>query len=73
MGGGWRKIVNINISAGDDCPGEWRKANQSGVSFCTVTSDGSRACSSANFSTNEINYQRVCRRARGYQNLLLSI
>ena len=26
VGGGWRRIVNINISAGDDCPGEWRKA-----------------------------------------------
>ena len=21
VGGGWRRIVNINISAGDDCPG----------------------------------------------------
>ena len=26
VGGGWRRIANINISAGDDCPGEWRKA-----------------------------------------------
>ena len=26
VGGGWRRIVNININAGDDCPGEWRKA-----------------------------------------------
>ena len=26
VGGGWRRIVSINISAGDDCPGEWRKA-----------------------------------------------
>ena len=26
VGGGWRRIVNINISAGDDCPGEWWKA-----------------------------------------------
>ena len=31
VGGRWRKITNINISAGDDCPGEWRKATQSGV------------------------------------------
>ena len=22
VGGGWRRIVNININAGDDCPGE---------------------------------------------------
>ena len=67
VGGGWRRIVNINISAGDDCPGEWRKATQSDVSFCRVASDGSYTCSSANFSTNGISYQRVCGRARGYQ------
>ena len=67
VGGGWRRIVNITISAGDDCPGEWRKATQSGVSFCRVASDDAYTCSSANFSTNGISYQRVCGRARGYQ------
>ena len=68
VGGGWRRIVNINISAGDDCPGEWRKATQSGVSFCRVATDNTlRTCSAANFSTNRISYQRVCGRARGYQ------
>ena len=69
VGGGWRRIVNINISAGDDCPGEWRKATQSGVSFCRVAINDTRyrTCSSASFSTNGISYQRVCGRARGYQ------
>ena len=67
VGGGWKRIVNINISAGDDCPGEWRKATQSGVSFCRVASDDTWTCSSASFSTNGISYQRVCGRARGYQ------
>ena len=68
VGGGWRRIVNINISAGDDCPGEWRKATQSGVSFCRVPNDNDQyTCSSASFSTNGISYQRVCGRARGYQ------
>ena len=67
VGGGWRKIVNINISAGDDCPGEWRKATHSNVSFCRVASDGLWTCSSASFSTNGISYQKVCGRARGYQ------
>ena len=66
VGGGWRRIVNNNISAGDDCPGEWRKATQSNVSFCRVASDGYDTCSSASFSTNGISYQRVCGRARGY-------
>ena len=67
VGGGWRRIVNIDISAGDDCPGEWRKATHSNVSFCRVASDDRYTCSSANFSTNGIIYQRVCGRARGYQ------
>ena len=67
VGGGWRRIANINISAGDDCPGDWRKATHSNVSFCRVASDGHDTCSSASFSTNGISYQRVCGRARGYQ------
>ena len=67
VGGGWRRIANINISAGDDCPGEWRKATNSSVSFCRVASDDSFTCSSANFSTNGTSYRRVCGRARGYQ------
>ena len=67
VGGVWIRIVTINISAGDDCPGEWRKATHSGVSFCRLDSDGLRTCSSASFSTNGISYQRVCGRARGYQ------
>ena len=41
VGGGWRRIANINISA-EDCLREWRKATQSGVSFCRVASDRSR-------------------------------
>ena len=67
VGGGWIRIVNINISAGDDCPGEWRKATHSNVSFCRVVNDDQYTCSSASFSTNGISYRRVCGRARGYQ------
>ena len=67
VGGGWRRIVNVNTSAGGDCPGEWRKAIHSNVSFCRVAISDSFSCSSANFSTNGISYQRVCGRARGYQ------
>ena len=67
VGGGWRSIVKMNISAGDDCPGNWRKETQFGVTFCRVASNDSFTCSSANFSTNGASYQRVCGRARGYQ------
>ena len=67
MGGGWRRIANINISAGDDCPGEWRKATQSNITFCRVASDEGVRCSLAHFSTNGTSYGKVCGRARGYQ------
>ena len=67
VGGGWKRIVSINISAGDDCPTEWRKDTHSGVSFCRIDSDNPHTCSYTNFSTNGTSYQRVCGRARGYQ------
>ena len=67
VGGGWRKIASIHINAEDDCPGEWRKATQSGVSFCRLASENYHTCSSASFSTKGISYNRVCGRARGYQ------
>ena len=67
VGGGWRKIASIHINAGDDCPGEWRKTTQSGVSFCRLASENYHTCSSASFSTKGISYNRVCGRARGYQ------
>jgi len=67
VGGGWRRVINIDISAGDDCPSGWRKDTYSGVSFCRVFSDGHQTCSSTTFSTNGASYQRVCGRARGYQ------
>ena len=57
----------ILTSVQDDCLDEWRKATQSGISFCRVASDDVYTCSSAKFSTNGISYQRVCGRARGYQ------
>ena len=68
VGGGWRRIININISA-DDYPGEWRSHNLMLASFCTVANDViiNDTCSSASFSTNGLSYQRVCGRARGYQ------
>ena len=66
VGGGWQRIVDIDVSAGDDCPSGWTKANNSGYSFCTKSFDG-RGCSAATFTTNGITYQKVCGKARGYQ------
>ena len=66
VGGGWRRIADIDISAGDDCPSGWTKANNSIYSFCQKSFNGS-GCSSANFTANGIAYQKVCGKARGYQ------
>ena len=49
VGGGWRRIVYIDIT-GDDCPAGWLKATHSGIIFCRVVSDGNQLCSSASFS-----------------------
>ena len=66
VGGEWRRIANIDISAGDDCPTGWTKSSHSGVSFCRSPSDNA-GCYPTTFSTNGITYTRVCGRARGYQ------
>ena len=66
VGGGWRRIANIDISAGDGCPTGWSKSSHSGVSFCRSPSDNA-GCYSTTFSANKIRYKRVCGRARGYQ------
>ena len=67
VGGGWRRITDVDISAGGNCPNGWREDTYDGVSFCRVVSDDNFACSSASFSTNGTSYQKVCGRARGYQ------
>ena len=66
--GEWTRIASFNISAGDDCPYGWtnRDDTQSGYSFCTGLTQGSR-CSPSRFSANKISYKSVCGRARGYQ------
>ena len=66
VGGQWRRIVDIDISAGDNCPSGWTKTTYSGYNFCQKSLD-SPGCSSTQFSTNGVSYQRVCGKARGYQ------
>ena len=64
---GWRKVIKLDVSAGDDCPSKWTKAViNSSYSFCQKSFDGP-GCSSVTFTTNGISYQKVCGKARGYQ------
>ena len=67
VGGEWRRVINIDISTGDDCPSGWHRDTHSGVSYCRTVSDDHSTCSSTTYSTNGISYQRVCGRARAYQ------
>ena len=66
VGGGWRRIASINISAGDDCPTGWNKSSYNGVNFCRAPSDNA-GCYPTLFSTKGLSYKHVCGRARGYQ------
>ena len=66
VGGEWRRIASINISAGDDCPIGWNKSSYNGINFCRASADV-LGCYPTFFSTNGVSYQHVCGRARGYQ------
>ena len=37
VGGGWRRIINVDISAGDDCPSGWYQASNSSVVWSVTT------------------------------------
>ena len=64
--GVWKRLASFNITAGDDCPSPWVKSSHNNVSFCIPASTAA-GCYSVNYSTNGMNYQRVCGRASGYQ------
>ena len=66
VGGEWRRIASVDISAGDECPTGWNKSSHSNISFCRSPSDNA-GCYSTNFSANGMSYTRVCGKARGYQ------
>ena len=61
----------LNISAGDNCSGGWRKETHNSTSFCRLDSENVQSCTSAYFSTNGINYQKVCGRVRRYQKAVI--
>ena len=51
VGGQWKRIVSINITAGDECPTGWYKSSNNGVSFYRAPSDDT-GCHPIVFSTN---------------------
>ena len=66
VGGVWHRIASFNITAGDNCPSPWVNSSHNGVNFC-VPANTAAGCYSVIYSTNGINYQRVCGRASGYR------
>ena len=46
----WAKVTDIDLTKGDECPGQWKKIKINGVSMCRSPSD-SRGCYSAVFHT----------------------
>ena len=64
--GGWTRIASVNITRGDECPTGWNMSSQNGISFCRSPNDNG-GCYHTLFSSKQINYQKVCGMARGYQ------
>ena len=63
---GWTKVTEIDLTTGDECPGQWKKIEVNGVSMCRSSLD-SKGCSSAVFPSNGKNYTKIYGKIRGYQ------
>ena len=64
--GGWMRVVNLDISAGDPCPTEWANVTVNSIQMCQPPSN-TLGCYGTRFSVNGVNYTKVCGQARGYQ------
>ena len=63
--GSWMKIADLDTSRGDNCPSGWTKITTP-VAACVAPSKKA-GCYSANFSTLNLLYNKVCGMAVGYQ------
>ena len=62
---GWMRIADVDVAKGDKCPNGWRKIS-SPVAACRAPGDHA-GCYSAQFTTHQIPYSRVCGMVVGYQ------
>ena len=65
--GGWTRIANVDIAAGDDCPSGLYPTTRDGVNLCDRLGSSGCRCDSTTFDTQGISYTKVCGRVRGYQ------
>ena len=61
----WIKVVKFDLTKEDNCPKPWRKILINGTAMCQ--SSRNRGCSSAVFSVNGIEYNKIRGMVRGYQ------
>ena len=63
--GGWMRLADLDATRGDDCPSGWINITTPVEACISASSDG--GCHSANFSTFNMPYSRVCGMIVGYQ------
>ena len=62
---GWMRVTSVDVAKGDDCPHGWHKITNP-VAACRAPSDNA-GCYSAQFSTHQVPYSRVCGMVIGYR------
>ena len=62
---GWMRIADVDATKGDACPDGWRNIT-SPVAACRAPTDNA-GCYSAQFSTHQVPYSRVCGMVIGYK------
>ena len=63
---GWTRVVEIDLTNGDECPAAWEKIEVNDIHMCRSPSDD-RGCYSAVFSTNGTQYTKIHGMVKGYQ------
>ena len=64
--GGWMRIADLDTSRGDNCPSGWKKTTANGISMCRSPSN-SAGCYPTIFSTQQIGFNKICGKIKGYQ------
>lgn len=64
-GGEWTKIIQFDLSKGDQCPSNWQLVNHQGKKGCDSKVNG--ACSPVFMNVGNVKFSSVCGRAIGYQ------
>ena len=64
--GGWMRIADYDTSRGDDCPSGWKKITANGIALCR-SPNYSEGCHPTTFSVQQIKFNKICGRIKGYQ------